>query len=112
MTDRSREPGRIDLRAIDEPADTAQADRVIAAALARRSEPAAATAGVLMSIEAYTGPLVAIAAGLIIAASGTLLLTRGRVEADPPTSVVANWAESSHVPTNGELLATFQGYGR
>jgi hypothetical protein len=26
--------------------------------------------------------------------------------------VLATWAESSHVPTNAELLATFQGYTR
>lgn len=112
MTDHSREPGRIDLRAIDEPADPAQADRVITVALSRMSEGAERTSYVLASIEAYTRPLLAVAATLLLAATGTLLLTPGRAVADEPTSVVANWAASSYVPTNGELLATFQGYGR
>ena len=112
MTDHSREPGRIDVRAIDEPADPGQADRVISVVLSRLSEGPEATSNVLASIEAYTGPLLAVAATLLLAATGTLLLTGGRAEADQPTSIVANWAASSHMPTNGELLATFQGYGR
>jgi hypothetical protein len=111
MTDRSRDPGRIDLRAIDEPSDSAQADRVIAAALARAAGESAAPSDVLSSIETLTRPLLALAATLLVTAFGTLLLTRGRAIAEPAT-VVANWAEQSHVPTNGELLATFQGYGR
>lgn len=112
MTDRSLEPGRVDLRAIDEPADSARADRVIAAAIARVTAGADAPGDVFAGIEAYARPLVAIAAALLLAATGTLLLTRGGAEADTATNVVADWALSAHVPTNGELLAAFQGYGR
>jgi hypothetical protein len=112
MTDRSRDPGRIDLRAIDEAADPQQADRVIAAAMSRVAAQREAPGDVLASLVVYWRPLLAVAAVLLLAATGTLVLTRGRTQTDQPVSVVASWAESSHVPTNGELLAAFQGYGR
>jgi len=41
-----------------------------------------------------------------------LIVTQSPTRADQSTSMLATWAETSHVPTNGELLATFQGYSR
>lgn len=111
MTDRSRELGRIDLRAIDEPADPLQAQRVIAAAMARMAA-GESSGDVLASIVTYARPLLAAAAALVLVATGTLLVTHGRTQNDQPASVLATWAESSQLPTNGELLAAFQGYDR
>jgi hypothetical protein len=114
MTDGTHEPGRIDLRAIDGPADSLQADRVIAAALARRKTREELETDVPATIAAYARPLLMAAAALVAAASATLLLTRARAagESTPPTAILAAWAETSHVPTNAELLAAFQEYGR
>jgi len=103
MIDDSTEPGRIDLRALDEPADQAQADRVIRAALAR----AAAGRG----RPPRAAPLFATAAVLLLAA-GLLLFAPRRASYDEAAGLVAAWTVSSHVPTNAELLAAFGGYGR
>jgi hypothetical protein len=111
MTDNARDPGRIDLRAIDTPADPLQSGRVIAAVLARMAAEDDAT-DVLGSVVVYSRPLLAAAAVLLMIAAGTLFLTRGRTQTDQRANMLAAWAQSSHVPTNGELLATFQGYDR
>ena len=112
MTERSREPGRIDLRAIDHPADPLQAERVIRAAMSRLASERDAGDDVLATITTYARPLLAVAAALLLAAAGTLIVTQRQTESVEPASVLASWAESSHVPTNGELLAVFQGYER
>lgn len=112
MTESAREPGRIDLRAIDQPADPLQAERVISAAMARHAAERGSDADVLATIVIYTRPLLAVAAALVVVATGTLIVTQRQTEPVQPASVLASWAESSHVPTNGELLAVFQGYDR
>lgn len=110
MTDLTREPGRIDLRAIDVPADPLQAERVIGAAISRMGADRESSSDVVTSIAAYARPLLAAAAALLLVATGTLIVTQRRAETEQPANVLATWAESSHVPTNGELLAAFQGY--
>ena len=112
MTDSLREPGRIDLRAIDEPADPLQAERVIAAAMSRIVADGESSGDVLASIGVYARPLLATAAALVLIATGTLIVTQSRTPTDQSASMLASWAETSHVPTNGELLAAFQGYSR
>ena len=112
MTDIPREPGRIDLRAIDEPADPARADRVIAAAMSRIAADRNSRGDVLTVIVIYARPLLAAAAALVVIATGTLMVTQPPAADVQAASVLANWAESNHVPTNGELLAVFQGYDR
>lgn len=112
MTDISREPGRIDLRAIDEPADPARAERVIAAAMTRIAANQNPGADALAAIAIYARPLFAAAAALVVIATGTLIATQRPEEDVEPAGVLASWAESNHVPTNGELLAVFQGYHR
>ena len=111
MTDRT--PGRIDLRAIER-ADSAQADRVIAAAMARiAASPGQQSRDVVVEwAERFTRPALIAAAVLAAVAVGTLALTDGRREPAPQVATLATWVESEHVPTNGELLLTFQGYGR
>ena len=112
MTDTSRESGRIDLRAIDEPADPARAERVIAAAMARAAANRNSRSDVFATIAVYARPLLAAAAALVVIATGTLMLTQRPAQDVQPAGVLASWAESNHVPTNGELLALFQGYDR
>lgn len=113
MTDDSKQPGRIDLRAIDEAAESPVADRVIAEVLVRsagflgRPQP-----DVFEILAAHSRPLFAAAATLLIIATGTLVLTSGASVDTTPDVVLAEWAQSNHVPTNGELLTAFQGYGR
>ena len=112
MTDISREPGRINLRAVDEPADPARAGRVIAAAMSRIAADRTSRVDVLTTLVIYARPLVAAAAAFVIIATGTLMVTQSPAHEDQPASVLASWAESNHVPTNGELVAVFQGYDR
>ena len=112
MTDISRHPGRIDLRAIDEPADSARAERVIEAAMSRAAANRHSRTDVFATIAAYARPLFAAAAALVVIATGTLMVTQRPLQDVPPAGVLASWAESNHVPTNGELLAVFQGYDR
>lgn len=112
MTESSREPGRIDLSAIDTPADPFQAQRVIAGAMSRMAANCESSGDVLGSIVIYSRPLLAAAAALLLIATGTLLTTERPAQTDQAANVLATWTESSHVPTNGELLAAFQGYER
>jgi hypothetical protein len=69
MTEDSREPGRIDLRALDGPADATQAGRVIGAALARVAIGSSATVA--------SGGQGRQAAPLLAAAAAVLLLVAG-----------------------------------
>ncbi len=112
MTDISREPGRIDLRVIDEPADPARGDRVIAAAMSRVAENRKSRSDVFGTIAVYARPLLAAAAALVVIATGTMMVTQRPAQDVQPAGVLASWAELNHVPTNGELLAVFQGYNR
>ena len=106
MTDKLPEPGRVDLRALTDAADPLQADRVVRAALARAAlgpRPARRVARVTALLAAAT---------LLLVAVGVLLLAPERQVSEEPASLIADWAASSHVPTNGELLAAFGGYQR
>jgi nitrate/nitrite transporter NarK len=108
MTEDSREPGRIDLRAFDEPADPARAERAIGAALARASYPrsvgGAASDRPGRRVAALFG-----AAALLLLAAGLLVFAPRRPPESAP-GLVAGWTLSSHIPTNAELLAAFGGY--
>jgi negative regulator of sigma E activity len=104
------------LRAIDS-ADAQQADRVIAAAMSRISaSPDQYPRDTVVALaERFTRPALVAAAVLAAVAIGTVAFTNARRERDssPEASQVAtlaSWAESQHVPTNGELLLAFQGY--
>jgi len=108
MTDDSREPGRIDLRAFDEPADPVQAERVIGAALARAAF-AGGTGGAAAGRPGRRVAALFAAAALLLLAAGLLLFAPRR---PPASALVAAWTLSSHVPTNAELLAAFGGYGQ
>lgn len=100
------EPGRIDLRALDELADPARAERVISAALARVN----LTPRALPWLAGRFRPILAVAAVLFLVAFG-LLRGAPRAEAPvEPSAALAGWVASDHVPSNGEILTAFRGY--
>ena len=115
MTDQPHGNGRIDLRAIDG-ADAGQANRVIAGAMARiATAPAQEPRDVVGEFaERFSRPALAAAAVLAALAAGTVVASnRTAPDApDTPVATLASWAGSAHVPTNAELLLTFEGYGR
>jgi hypothetical protein len=43
---------------------------------------------------------------------GALAIVTDTPRLGGPADLLAQWIEAEHVPTNGELLFTFQGYGR
>jgi hypothetical protein len=108
MTEDSREPGRIDLRALDEPADPLRAERVIGAALAHASYGESAGGAVSVRPGRRVAALFGAAALLLLAAG--LLVFAPRRPAESAPGLVAAWTLSSHLPPNAELLAAFGGY--
>ena len=108
MTEDFRAPGRIDLRALDEPADPTRAERVIGAALNR------APLGGNIAPERPDHRAAALfgTAALLLLATGLLLFAPRRSSPESATSLVAVWTQSGHVPTNAELLGAFGGYAR
>jgi hypothetical protein len=103
MTEDRREPGRIDLRDLDGPADPRQADRVIGAALARAR---------LGASDGWPDGRMAWAAAALLLLTAGLVLFVPRRTPEEHTALITRWTLSSHVPTNGELLAAFGGYPR
>ena len=113
MTEPRERPGRVDLRALEPSAE--QAERVVAAVMTRlasRPQRPPVPEDVLALVGKGPAPAwIAVAAALLIAASAALI-SRTAPRPAPLDSVVALWARQQHVPTNGELLVAFQGYGR
>lgn len=112
MTEQQNTPGRIDLRAI-ESLNSPNADRIIAEAIARSGIGARTRqSSILSALQAQARIGFAAAAILLVVAVGTVALTESGGAAREPEMVLADWSRSNHVPTNAELLSTFQGYGR
>jgi hypothetical protein len=113
MTEPRERPGRVDLRALDPLAG--QAERVVAAVMARlasRPQRPPVPEDVLALVgKGPTPAWIAVAAALLIAASAALI-SRTAARSASLDRVVATWVGQQHVPTNGELLLAFQGYGR
>ncbi|HEY9383332.1 MAG TPA: hypothetical protein VIP80_07430 [Gemmatimonadales bacterium] len=109
MTERGDE--WIDLSALGG-TDPLQADAVIAKAMARIGATSPERQPLLAEIAAWWRP--GLAAAIVLFALG-LLLARPRSAAEAIASAetrVLEWAASGHIPSNGELLATFQGDSR
>ena len=94
----SRE-GRIDLRSLDAARDPEREDAAVAAVMSRVRE--------LQQLLRYRRRMLAAAAVLAAIATGVIATSPSRTGSSDP---IAEWATSSHVPTNGELLAVFHGY--
>ena len=109
MTDQPER--RLDLRSLDAANDPARTDAIVGAVMSRvRDMPRdviLSEAKDLLLFRRYQRLLLAVAA--VLAAIATAAIARSSRSADSP-DVIADWATSSHVPTNGELLAAFHGY--
>ena len=112
MTERdSVTPGRADLRALDGSGHfTDLADRLVARALARFMEKRRGE--FVSTLRGFAVPMLAAAAVVMAVGLGALAIMTSAPDPHAPADVVAQWIEANHVPTNGELLLTFQGYGR
>jgi hypothetical protein len=110
MTDRDDE--RINLSALGGP-DPLQENSVVRGAMLRiRAAPAREP--LLATLAAWWRP--GLAAAILVFALGMLLARQRSRPAETETELVEarliDWAFAGHVPSNGELLATFQGYSR
>ena len=112
MTERdSMTPGRVDLSALEDSGDfTAVADRVITPALARFI--AMRQGGFIGTLRGFAMPMLAAAVVVMAIGLGALISVTTAPRRGDPAVLLAQWIEAEHVPTNGELLFTFQGYGR
>lgn len=113
MTERrvDRDRARLDLRALDVGDSRARADAVIQTVLGQITARASQPGWMAWMPRAQRG--LAAAAAILLFLAGAVVLAEGR--ADPGadvTALIATWALSSHVPTNGELLTAYQGYRR
>ena len=107
----------IDLSAIDLFPDPTREDRVVALAMARirASRSAVERRHLLGDVAALWRPAVAAASVLATVAGIALSRTRrpqGDASAEHLRSRLVEWVQSGHVPSNGELIATFAGVDR
>lgn len=110
MTDRDDEP--LDLSALGGP-DPLQEDSVVQGAMLRiRALPAPEP--LLAALAAWWRP--GLAAAILVFALGIFLARQRSSPAEtgpePVEARLMDWVFAGHVPSNGELLATFQGYSR
>ena len=101
---------RIDLSALGGP-DRLQQESVVQGAM-RRIRAAPAREPLLGTLAAWWRP--GLAAAVLVFALGMFLARQRSIPAGTQTELVEarliDWALAGHVPSNGELLATFQGY--
>jgi hypothetical protein len=109
MTDPQAPEGRLDLRVLDADHDPDRSDVVIGAVMSRiaaTSQPR----DDLAIMRRYQRLALAAAAVLAAIATAAVVAAPRRSQLAAPTDVIASWTETQHVPTNGELLAAYQGY--
>jgi alpha-D-ribose 1-methylphosphonate 5-phosphate C-P lyase len=109
IDDRTPNEGRLDLRVLDAGADDARREALIRAVANRLADVPRAAADELTRLLRVRRRLLAVAAVLAGVAAATVLANPRRSPA-VPADPISTWAQTSHVPTNGELLAVFQGY--
>jgi hypothetical protein len=107
----------VDLSPIDLFPDPTREDRVVALAMARirASRAVVERRHVLGDVAALWRPALA-AASVIAALAGIAISTtpvpQGAAPAEQLRSRLLEWAQSGHVPSNGELIAMFAGVER
>lgn len=115
MTEDAAEPGRVDFRALTDDPQFANVERVMTGVRARFGTPAARRSlrrpSALGALVAHARPLAA-AAAILIALSLAAVTHSATRSVASPQQTLATWVQANHVPTNGELLSTFGGYGR
>jgi hypothetical protein len=111
MTERSSDesdPPRLDLRALDAAPDADRTGAIVIEVMARIAASRVMRADIvprLLRVRSWTA-----AAVLAVIATATVAATPRRSSASVDTDMIAGWADASHVPTNGELLAVYHGY--
>ncbi|HEY0529683.1 MAG TPA: hypothetical protein VGD02_12720 [Gemmatimonadaceae bacterium] len=112
MTEDSKS-GRIDLRVLELSGRAGTEDAIIANAIAgsarMRGVPAADAA---VDLKRYLRPALLAAGILIVIAAGAVRTIDNSPRVTSPVSTIAEWTETHYVPSDGELLAAFQGYGK
>ena len=101
---------RLDLRALDAADDPSRTDALVRSVMAQVERRPRTDD--LRELRRYRSVLAAAAA---VFASIALLSTftrsrRAETHSAHAADVIAQWARDSHVPTNAELLAAYQGY--
>jgi hypothetical protein len=104
MTDKPE--GRLDLRTLDAADNPGRTDAVVRHVISRIETSRAQRADELRLVR-YQRRMLAAAAVLAAVATAAVVRSRGSAES---ADIIVDWATSSHVPTNGELLAAFHGY--
>jgi len=100
--------GRPDLRALDAAADDRRDELVIRAVMARVQSSTRAPDIVRTLRRLHR---VMAAAAILLAVLATSVVMNGqRADEIGAAELLESWVQSSHVPTNGELLTVYQGY--
>ena len=113
-----RDDTPIDLSAIDFAPDPMREDRVVGRTMARirASQPAVARRHLLTDVALLWRPALAAASAIAVLAGIAISTTKGpRGDASAEQQLqlrLLEWAQSGHVPSNGELIATFAGVDR
>lgn len=100
--------GRIDLSALDVARDYRREEAVVQKVMHRIARTSSETD--IISIARFQRGMAAAAAVLLMLASALVLATDRPPPDDDVADMMMGWVESGHVPTNGELLATYGGY--
>src|SRR5688572_23251319 len=101
--------GRLDLRALDagpDPTRTAATGGAVPSSISAAGSPRGDVIPRLLRAQRHLLALAAVLAAIATAA----VVTGPRRSEVGASDVIASWAETSYVPTNGELLAAYHGY--
>jgi hypothetical protein len=111
MADDRDELRRLDLRVLDIADDALRHNEIARAVMGRITTIRPLRADWWLSLLGAQRRLAAVAAVLLLVAGAVLFADR-QTRGDGLTELIEDWAKSSHIPTNGELLAAYQGYSR
>jgi hypothetical protein len=102
--------GRLDLRSLDAAADHRRSDAVIRAVMSSITRGAISLEIVPTLGRLHRGMAAAAVLFALMAAITVLFERGGDRAAGDGMELLERWAQSSHVPSNGELLTVYQGY--